>query len=82
VTVDGADRARLRIGADRRLAYGVRTETPGWVTDDDAFSVEPGRAREIGMRRAAGSQSGEPRGRVTALNCSSAVAILVAPDGG
>jgi beta-mannosidase len=82
VTVDGADRARLRIGADRRLAYGVRTETPGWVTDDDAFSVEPGRAREIGMRRAAGSQSGEPRGRVTALNCSSAVAILVAPDAG
>jgi beta-mannosidase len=81
VTGDGEDRARLRIGADRRLVYGVRIETPGWVADDDAFCVEPGHAREIGMRRAAGSHAGEPLGRVTALNCSSAVTI-VAPDEG
>ena len=80
LTHDGDDRARLSIGADRRLAYGVRIESPGWVADDDAFCIEPGHAREIVMRRAAGSDAGEPRGRVTALNCSSAVTIHVAPD--
>jgi beta-mannosidase len=82
VTGDGDDRARLSVGADRRLAYGVRIESPGWVADDDAFCVEPGHVREIVMRRAAGSSPGEPRGRVTALNCSSAATIVVATHAG
>ena len=81
-TSDGENRARLRVGADRRLAYGVRIEVPGWIADDDAFSVEPGHAREIGLRRVAGAHTGEPLGQVTALNCASAVTILSAPDAG
>jgi beta-mannosidase len=33
----------------RRLAYGVRVKAPGLSPSDDAFCVEPGRARQIDL---------------------------------
>ncbi len=44
---DGVVRLTVR---SRRLAYGVRIHAPGYVPGDDAFSVEPGGAREIDLR--------------------------------
>lgn len=34
----------------RALAYGVRTHIPGYVADDDAFCLEPGRERALNLR--------------------------------
>jgi beta-mannosidase len=34
----------------RRLAYGVRLHVPGFVAEDDAFAVEPGRERAVLLR--------------------------------
>jgi beta-mannosidase len=34
----------------RRLAYGVHLHTPGFVPDDDGFSIEPGGVRTITLR--------------------------------
>ena len=59
--------------SSKRFAYGVRVRVPGYVPDDDAFSLEPGRAREVGLRR-----TGEPAGatgHLTALNLSGRVAV-------
>ncbi len=36
--------------SSRRLAYGVRVHGPGFIPDDDAFSIEPGGARELVLR--------------------------------
>jgi beta-mannosidase len=36
--------------SSRRLAYGVRVTPPGFASDDDAFSVEPGGARSVQLR--------------------------------
>jgi beta-mannosidase len=33
----------------RRLAYGVRIQTPGFIPEDDAFSVEPGGQRLVAL---------------------------------
>ena len=41
----------------RRLTYGVRISAPGFVPDDDAFSLEPGRSRSIMLRPARGQAS-------------------------
>ena len=34
----------------RRLAYGVHLHTPGFVPDDDGFSIEPGGERTLTLR--------------------------------
>jgi beta-mannosidase len=44
----GAD--GLRLESDR-LVYGLRISAPGFAPADDAFSVEPGRARTVALRR-------------------------------
>jgi hypothetical protein len=57
----------------RRLAYGVRLSTPGFVPDDDAFSVEPGAERVVPLARSGTATfSG---GSVTALNLDGPVKI-------
>jgi beta-mannosidase len=82
----GLSAAIARIGSDagarltvssKRFAYGVRVRVRGYVPDDDAFSLEPGRTREVGLR-----PTGEPAdgptgatGHLTALNLSGRVAV-------
>jgi beta-mannosidase len=77
-TVDGADDERpvVRI-ASRAFAYGVRVAVPGFRPSDDAFSIEPGHAREIGLRREGPDASGpSPHGTVTALNLQGSVRVV------
>ncbi len=52
--------------ATRRFAYGVRIQVPGFLAEDDAFSIEPGCERHVPLRRT-GERGGE-RGTLTALN--------------
>ena len=33
-----------------RFVYGLRVEAPGFASDDDAFSIEPGEARTVMLR--------------------------------
>jgi beta-mannosidase len=40
---------KLTVHSDR-LAYGVRIHAPGFIADDDAFSVEPGGERSVLLR--------------------------------
>ena len=40
----------LRLESDR-LVYGLRISAPGFAPADDAFSLEPGRARTVALRR-------------------------------
>ncbi|HEY5317717.1 MAG TPA: hypothetical protein VIJ20_07035 [Solirubrobacteraceae bacterium] len=62
----------------RRLAYGVRVSTPGFVADDDAFSVEPGGERVVRLRpRDAETSFGG--GSLTALNLDGPVPIPKSP---
>ncbi len=60
----------------RKLVYGVRFEAPGWVPEDDAFSIEPGHARRIRLRP---TEVGTPfrGGRLTAINLAGAHEIAV-----
>jgi beta-mannosidase len=69
------------IVSTRRFAYGVRLHVPGYQALDDAFSVEPGHAREIPLRRLAGSEA-PVSGHAVALNLSGRVAIEAEVDGG
>jgi beta-mannosidase len=69
----GEDAARITVST-RRLAYGVRVHVPGFVPDDDAFSVEPGHAREVLLRRDE-ADAGQPAGYLTALNLTGRVAV-------
>ena len=74
VRAAGDDRAEVTIAA-RRFAYGVRVEVPGFVPEDDAFSVEPGHSRTISFSRvdrAATSRGGH----LTALNLAGRVPIV------
>ena len=48
VAADGGA-LRLTIGS-RRLVYGLRVTAAGFAPSDDAFSVEPGKARTIELR--------------------------------
>jgi beta-mannosidase len=57
-----------------RLLYGVRVAVPGFAASENCFSVEPGHAREIELRRLPGAD-GPPAGTVTALNLAGRVAI-------
>jgi beta-mannosidase len=57
-----------------RLAYGVRVQTPRFTPEDDAFSVEPGGERVIGLRPTEpGAEFGG--GSLTALNMNAPVKI-------
>ncbi len=62
----------LRV-TSRRFAYGVRVAVPGFRPADDAFSVEPGHAREVELRPQGDAK--EPRGAVTALNLRGSVPL-------
>ena len=58
----------------RRFAHGVRIDAPGFVADDDAFSIEPGGTRRIELRP---TVAGTPfrDGRLTALNLAGHIVI-------
>jgi beta-mannosidase len=60
--------------SSERLAYGVRLQIEGFVTEDDAFSVEPGHERVVRLRRRTAEQD-RPTGFVTALNMRGRIAI-------
>jgi beta-mannosidase len=61
-----ASEAAVRISS-RRLLYGVRIDAPGFVPDDDAFSVEPGGSRVVGLTRC-DPGAGLPAVTISALN--------------
>ena len=60
----------------RRLAYGVRIQAPGFVPDDDAFSVEPGGSRQVDVRP--GTPDVRFGGELTAINLAGRLPISVA----
>jgi beta-mannosidase len=66
--------AALLTVSSRRFAYGVRVETPGFVAEHDAFSVEPGHRRRVRLRPVAGSAT-PVGGHLTALNLDGRVRI-------
>jgi beta-mannosidase len=70
---DGPGRARLVL-ASRRYAHGVRVHIDGYRADDDAFSLEPGHERTIGLR-AVGPEVGPAHGHVSALNLRGTVVV-------
>jgi beta-mannosidase len=70
---DGGGAVALSI-CSQRLAYGVRVHTPGFLPDDDAFSIEPGRERVVRLRPA-GVGSQFAGGSLTALNLDGPVKI-------
>ncbi len=73
--LDG-DGVTLAVGSSR-LAYGVRLHAPGYLAEDDSFSVEPGHERIVRLVPEAG---GEWRGgSATALNLRGRVSIAAAP---
>jgi beta-mannosidase len=69
----GEDSASLTVSS-RRFLYGVRPSVPGFSAEDDAFCVEPGRTRVVGLRRIAAGDDA-PRGSITALNLDGRVPI-------
>jgi beta-mannosidase len=58
----------------RRYAHGVRVAVPGFVADDDAFSVEPGHGREVRLRPI-GDDLSPTGGHLTALNLAGRVRV-------
>jgi hypothetical protein len=76
-TLHGSDEDApvLRI-ATRGFACGVRVDAPGFRPSDDAFSIEPGHAREIALRRE--GQVATVGGIVTALNMQGSVRVAPA----
>ena len=73
-TTDGSVRVTI---ASQRLVYGLRLHVPGFTTDDNAFSVEPGGSRVVTLRPNDARQrfSG---GGITALNLLGRAAIRIA----
>ncbi len=68
----GDGRYRLTVDT-RRLAYGVRIHAPGFVPDDDAFSIEPGGSRQVDLHpRTPDARFG---GELTAINLAGRVPI-------
>ena len=61
-----------------RLAYGLRLQAAGFVTDDDAFSVEPGRERRLTLRPAAPGAT-FTGATISALNMASPLRVASAP---
>ncbi len=65
--------ALLSVHSDR-FAYGVRPAIPGFLPDDDAFSVEPGGERRLRLHRVA--EDAKLRGgTLTALNLAGRVSV-------
>jgi beta-mannosidase len=70
--------------SSRRFVYGVRLDVPGFTGADDAFSVEPGHARRVRLRRIASApvpgRTTRPThpaaGHVTALNLAGRVPVM------
>ncbi|HEY2316817.1 MAG TPA: hypothetical protein VGH67_00840 [Solirubrobacteraceae bacterium] len=69
--------ARVRVAAER-FAYGVRLSVSGHVPADDAFGVEPGRSRVVGL--AAVGDSVAETGSLTALNLAGRVRLAPSTD--
>ncbi|MGI8506813.1 MAG: glycoside hydrolase family 2 protein [Solirubrobacteraceae bacterium] len=61
----------------RRLAHGVRLGIPGFIPEDDAFSVEPGHERTVNLR-AVTPDARLAAGSITGLNLAAPVKIDVA----
>jgi beta-mannosidase len=76
--VRGDGDALLTVSTER-FAYGVRIRVPGYVPEDDAFSVEPGHARRLRLRRLGESAGGT--GALTALNLLGKAAIALEQAG-
>jgi beta-mannosidase len=68
------------IVSTKRLAYGVRAYIPGFMPDDDGFSIEPGRARAVQLQP---TGAGEPAvtGHLTALNLVGRVPVASEKSG-
>jgi beta-mannosidase len=64
---------RLTISS-RRLAYGVEIHTPGFLTSDDGFSIEPGGERLLTLRPS-GTEDSLKDASISALNMSARVKI-------
>jgi urease beta subunit len=60
----------------RRFLYGARIDVPGFRSSDDAFSIEPGRGRELELVARDGAAHA-PRGGLTALNLNGRAPIEV-----
>ena len=71
--IDDNGTVRLTI-ASRRLAYGVRLHVPGFLPDDDAFSVEPAGQRIVRLFPVEAGTS-FVGGAMSALNLAGRVAI-------
>ncbi len=76
---DGTVRLTL---SSRRLAYGVEIHTPGFLTSDDGFSIEPGGERVVvlrpsGAERPSGTENAVRGARIGAVNMSGAVKIAL-----
>jgi beta-mannosidase len=69
-----SDSSARVIASSRRFAYGVRVDLPGFVAHDDAFSVEPGREREVALTRVEDGPA-LSAGNLTAINLSGRVGI-------
>jgi beta-mannosidase len=79
------DRHACLTVAARRFLYEVRVLIPGFLPADDAFSVEPGRPRQVRLRRVGQGMHGPAiaaapggLGHVTALNLDGRVTVTAA----
>ncbi len=68
------DRQACVTVSTRRFAYGVRVRVPGFVAEDDAFSIEPGHGRELRLYPV-GDAATPSGGHLTALNLAGRVAL-------
>jgi beta-mannosidase len=75
VQVPGAGPA-LQV-ASTRFVYGARAGVPGYVAADDAFGIEPGHQRLIGLSPVAAGSAGEAAeaGALTALNLAGRIRL-------
>jgi beta-mannosidase len=68
------DAAPRVVVSSRRFAYGIRVRVPGFRAREDAFSLEPGRRREIELHPV-GPETAPAGGQVTALNLAGRVSL-------
>ncbi|HEX3617936.1 MAG TPA: hypothetical protein VHU61_15450 [Solirubrobacteraceae bacterium] len=78
VSHDGAETSlRLRC---RRLVRDVRVDAPGWLAEEQAFTLEPGVERLIALTPAAGAEQQPPAVTVTALNLRDPLRVAAVSD--
>ncbi len=70
------DTLRLTIGA-RALVYCVRAALPGFIGDDDCFSIEPGGRRTVTLRRSR-PETAPAAATVSALNLTGRLHVPLA----